>query len=235
MSLNKLNQYFTPNQVVDLVLAEIQMIPNWKELTYLEPSCGEGVFVEALKTRGAENINIICFEKDKDLKTPENCEIREFESCFYKPPFGEPKREIPKVDIVIGNPPYNRLGGLFFNQIKKDYPKIKQIEELHLLLASRCIELGGIIAFVLPTNIIKREHFRGYLLKDLIIEKQIELPSNTFDGALINTSIFFFKKINWKIIPVRYRALYSPTFIKQTIGQRVETLDRWGKKTYIIK
>ena len=233
MSLNKLNQYFTPSQVVDLVLAEIKNIPNWQELKYLEPSCGNGTFVYSLREEGAKNI--ICFEKDKDLETPLNCETREFESCFYQPAFGEPKREIPKVDVVIGNPPYNLLGGLFFKQIKKDYPKIKQIEELHLLLASRCIEVDGTIAFILPTNIIHRDYFREYLSQDLIIEKQIELPSNTFKGALINTSIFIFKKIDWGQIPVANRVLYSPTFFKLTIGQKVETLDRWGKKSYLIK
>jgi len=231
MSLNKLNQYFTPKPIVDLVLAEIKQIKGWQGLRYLEPSCGNGAFVTSLIEEGATNI--ICFEKDKELETPANCEIREFETCFYKPPFGEPKREIPKVDVVIGNPPYNKLGGLFFKQIKKDYPKIKQIEELHLLLASRCIDIDGTIAFVLPTNIIHRDYFRPYLSQDLILEKQIELPSDTFAGALVNTSIFIFKKINWGTIPDRI--LYSPTFIKQTIGKRVETLDRWGKKTYLIK
>lgn len=95
---NKYGQYFTPKLIVDLM---ISLSKIKKDASILEPSCGEGVFIENLKERGFKNI--IGYEIDKTLfSKTENIINASFITAEID----------TKFDLIIGNPPYIRWKNL---------------------------------------------------------------------------------------------------------------------------
>ena len=61
---NKFGQYFTPKIVADFMVELADINVNSK---VLEPSCGEGVFLDLLQQKGIENVT--AYEIDTDLAT----------------------------------------------------------------------------------------------------------------------------------------------------------------------
>ncbi len=59
---NKFGQYFTPEVVADFM---IDMADISRHSKILEPSCGEGVFLERLQQKGFQNLT--AFEIDESL------------------------------------------------------------------------------------------------------------------------------------------------------------------------
>ena len=59
---NKFGQYFTPKVVADFMIEMANISQNSR---ILEPSCGEGVFLDLLKQKGFNNLT--AFEIDKNL------------------------------------------------------------------------------------------------------------------------------------------------------------------------
>jgi adenine-specific DNA-methyltransferase len=91
---NKFGQYFTPAIVADFMigLADIGY-----EATILEPSCGQGVFLDLLKQKGFKNIS--AYEIDTNL-------ARNFSTVKYESFVTANIRET--FDLIIGSPPYIR-------------------------------------------------------------------------------------------------------------------------------
>jgi adenine-specific DNA-methyltransferase len=95
---NKFGQYFTPKVVANFMI-EMAEISNNSSI--LEPSCGEGVFLDLLQQKGYNNLT--AFEIDQEL-------AQEFDCVNYKSFISAEFNE--KYDLIIGNPPYIRWKNL---------------------------------------------------------------------------------------------------------------------------
>ena len=92
---NKYGQYFTPNEIAEFMVSLSNASASSK---VLEPSCGEGVFIDILKKKGYNNI--CAYEIDKSLgKKFDFIKYESFVSAVIK----------DKYDLIIGNPPYIRM------------------------------------------------------------------------------------------------------------------------------
>lgn len=91
---NKFGQYFTPKVVADFMIEMADISQNSK---ILEPSCGEGIFLERLLQKGFKNLT--AYEIDKEL-------AKEFHFVKYESFVSAKLNE--KFDLIIGPPPYIR-------------------------------------------------------------------------------------------------------------------------------
>ncbi|GHT24788.1 hypothetical protein AGMMS4957_18420 [Bacteroidia bacterium] len=95
---NKFGQYFTPKIVADFMIGLADILPNSK---ILEPSCGEGVFLDLLQKKGYSDIT--AYEIDDDL-------AKDFSNVHYESFVNANIKEA--YDLIIGNPPYIRWKNL---------------------------------------------------------------------------------------------------------------------------
>ena len=98
-SKNKHGQYFTPRHVADLM---VSLLKTKKSGKVLEPSSGQGVFLDSLLDSNFKNVTAI--EIDPDLA--KHKKIKVINSSFVS---WDPSS---KFDAVIGNPPYIRWKNL---------------------------------------------------------------------------------------------------------------------------
>ena len=95
---NKYGQYFTPKIVAEFMVSLANLKPTSK---ILEPSSGEGVFLDVLLSKGYKNIS--AYEIDKELCTQfDFVNYESFVSANVEDGF----------DLIIGNPPYIRWKNL---------------------------------------------------------------------------------------------------------------------------
>ena len=93
MKKNKFGQYFTPHSMASFM---VSLLSAKKEGRILEPSSGEGVFIDALEEQGYDNWSAC--EIDSTLIRHKNVNPISFISADFQEDF----------DAVIGNPPYIR-------------------------------------------------------------------------------------------------------------------------------
>lgn len=160
----KFGQYFTPKDVAEFMVNLASVPLNAR---VLEPSCGEGVFLECLIKKGFKNIK--AFEIDEDLSQEYSCvSYQSFVSAEIK----------EKYDFIIGNPPYIRWKNLE-NSLKEelarntlwnkycnslcDYLYIFIIKSIELL------EENGELIFICPEYWMNTTH--SLPLRNYITEK----------------------------------------------------------------
>ena len=95
---NKYGQYFTPKIVAEFMVSLADITAESK---ILEPSSGQGVFLDILYNKGHRNI--IAYEIDRELGGNYNFVRHE---SFVSVKVSE------KFDLIIGNPPYIRWKNL---------------------------------------------------------------------------------------------------------------------------
>jgi len=131
----------------------------------LEPSCGDGVFLEEMKNGGYKFKSVTAIELDPDeaLKAREtklnNTEI--LNTDFHQFCISTNKR----FDFVIGNPPYIRYqffnkeqqsyAAEIFNKADMKYSKLTNSWVSFVVGASLLLKPEGKIAFVLPAEILQ--------------------------------------------------------------------------------
>lgn len=104
-------------------------------------------------------------------------------------------------DVVIGNPPY----GAKFNDEEKDYLKKNypysdiEIESYILFIekANSLLKERGYLGFIIPSNIltnVRYKKIRSFLLEKTTIKTLIDLGSNVFGEASVDSSILIFEK-----------------------------------------
>lgn len=94
---NKYGQYFTIQSIARFM---VDLIHHNHDARILEPSCGKGVFLDALTNAGFTNID--AYEIDRNIGNPYPCV--KYESFISAP--------LNQYDVVIGNPPYIRWKNL---------------------------------------------------------------------------------------------------------------------------
>lgn len=205
----QMGAYYTPPELA-YRMADI-LTKGRNITTALEPSCGEGVSIEALyKTIGKKEIRTTAVEINAEETTKLKEKWKEFsEVTIYNEDFFSfcQKHKNDRYDLIIGNPPYIR-----YQYLSKD--QRKQVSELlkeHGMKANRlsnawvgfmtaCISMlnkGGQIAFVIPVEIIHVSYameLREHLLRELSSITLISFHENVFPGLQQEILIFIGEK-----------------------------------------
>ena len=202
--------YYTPLQLAD---AMVGLFASENICSVLEPSCGDGVFLDSLNDTGMiDRISIIQaveIEKDEaekvqiryaDKKNVEVCNEDFFD--FFKRVQGK-----KSYDLILGNPPYIRYQYLkerqreIQSQILTDNGmKANKLINAWVAFMVACVQLlseHGKIAFVIPAEILQvayAEDLRLYLSNDLAKITLITFEQLVFPGIEQEVVVFIGEK-----------------------------------------
>lgn len=161
--------YYTPLPLAEMMVKLFADNPEYKRV--LEPSCGDGVFLEAListdkisKCRKIEAVEIDGMEAQKAGEKAafyKNVEV--IRSDFFD--FYEQKKDCAQYDLILGNPPYIRYQYLEDNQrelmsgiLTSQGMKANKLVNTWVGFIVSCVNLlseHGKIAFVIPAEIMQ--------------------------------------------------------------------------------
>lgn len=185
--------YYTPVRVAEKMVDFFAQDPLIR--TVLEPSCGNGVFVEAvlnkqlLKEDGS--LTAIEIEASEALKTSEKIRrhdpVRLLTMDFFR--YYQEHKDQVRYDLILGNPPYIRYQYLEEGQ----RAEMSQILTEHGMKANKlintwvgflvaCVHLlseRGKIAFVIPAEILQVAYAEG--LRLFLAEKLSKITLLTFE------------------------------------------------------
>lgn len=175
--------YYTPSQLADAI---VSLFSSEKPERILEPSCGDGVFLDSLASQGmlasAKQVVAVEIEADEAQKVEKRygkhstvtVEHQDFFD-FYKQHFSK-----SQYDLILGNPPYIRYQYLSEKQreiqsrILTDHGmKSNKLINAWVGFFVACIQMlsdNGKIAFVVPAEILQvayAEDLRQFLADQL--------------------------------------------------------------------
>ncbi|WDF05498.1 class I SAM-dependent methyltransferase [Shouchella hunanensis] len=199
MNSNKINgSYYTPNYLAEFIIKEVIDInaEKDKELKVLEPSSGDGIFINSLlKNAGNSNYIFDIVEREPDELNKVRNQFKGGDShhfAYYHPIDFLKFQAERSFDLIIGNPPYIGRKHLSKEQIESsqkifsdnllDPNNFKNIWMAFLLKSYNLLNVDGTICFILPaeflqvnyTNEIRNfliqnfEEIRIYLFNELI-------------------------------------------------------------------
>jgi hypothetical protein len=236
--------WFTPAQVVDLVLDEAaQLIPRGDQVTVVDPACGAGAFLHAAHER-LPLARLVGLELDEGSAAL--CRAR---VPSAKVGTGDALRgglwpllaHVPAgaFELWVGNPPYNGTSPLLRDpvayrallaELAQDLsqPKGTSLRDdfaFFLLLALRRLEgRAGAVAFVTSASWLDAFLYaplRQRLLERLQLRAAIELGAGVFEGTRVKTCVTVWSTRLGRR-PARYRARSQPgPFERSQLGEAV--------------
>ncbi|HEY7116115.1 MAG TPA: N-6 DNA methylase [Tepidisphaeraceae bacterium] len=166
--------YYTPRELIELLLDHSLPPPAGAELRVLDPACGPGDFLLAARARGVPADCLYGIDIDPDavercrtnVGTSDPARIRAADALLDPPEFLRPG----SFDLVLGNPPYvngieGHLSPGLKARLRARYPAVRGAADLaHFFLdqASQLVRPGGRIAFVLPRAVLNSPAARGF-------------------------------------------------------------------------
>lgn len=199
---NITGQYYTSKNVVKYIVGDKVLS---SDETFLDPCCGSGAFLMAVKTNNPSNLygfdinpiavmiasaNLLIKYKDKEFCPHVYC-LDFLKGLDYQ-------NELPqKFDNVYTNPPWGSdKKGLY----TKNYTFIKSKERASMVIVESLKRLkeNGTLYFLLPTSLLKikaHNDIRKYILSNTTIH-QIDIFKDRFDGVF--TDYFSIKLSNHK-------------------------------------
>lgn len=190
----QLGQYFTPELITEFMIA---LISHKNNARILEPSAGEGVFLEKLDKAGFNNIT--GYEIDKSLVNKSRTDITYAD--FLATPIEE------KFDVIIGNPPYVRWKNIpieirehlkISNTWRHRINGLNDLLYLFILHSIDKLAPGGELIFITPsfwTATMHSKLIRQKMLNDGYIDILIYCNElRVFTGIGSNSLIFKFVK-----------------------------------------
>lgn len=204
---NKYGQYMTPYIVANFMVS----LANLKSDSFiLEPSSGDGAFLDVLEEKGYKNI--IAYEIDKNIIKNNEIVINEsFISANIKNRF----------DLIIGNPPYIRWKNLeqelknelINNMLWNKYcNSLCDYSSIFIIKAIELLNENGQLIFITPEYWLNTTHsitLRNYMLEHGYFEEIYHFNETPiFEKATVSTIVFKFikssKKQNKKIKVAKY-------------------------------
>ena len=160
--------YYTPLQLAN---AMVHFFATENIQTVLEPSCGDGVFLDSLEQAGLvehiASIDAVEIEPDEALKVQNNYRHHNNITIFNEDFFEFYNRVLDKnhYDLILGNPPYIRYQYLTERQRKLQSKilvshgmKANKLINAWVAFLVACVQLlseTGKIAFVIPAEIMQ--------------------------------------------------------------------------------
>lgn len=185
----KLGQVFTPENIVE------QMLNLRKNVgSILEPSCGDGIFLNKIK-------DCVGIEYDSNI-CPKNAINLDFFDYSLTNTF----------DTIIGNPPYIKYTNICNDtKIKLDISLFDKRSNLYLFFIEKSIKhlnKNGELIFIVPRDFIKStssKKLNKFIYENGTITDLVDLgDQKIFKNATPNTIIFRFEKDNFSRITNNY-------------------------------
>ncbi|MCZ2298042.1 MAG: Eco57I restriction-modification methylase domain-containing protein [Chitinophagales bacterium] len=166
--------FYTPEPIADFILKWAFNGSRGQDI--LEPSCGDGVFLESIRNNSFPYKSITAVEIEKEeAKKSENLNLKSTEiinSDFHE--FCNKTKK--RFDIVVGNPPYIRYqyfdkkqqkeAANIFNKVDLKYSKLTNAWVSFVVGSSLLLKDNGKIGFVLPAELLQVSYaktLRNYL------------------------------------------------------------------------
>ncbi|TFG23895.1 MAG: hypothetical protein EU533_02660, partial [Promethearchaeota archaeon] len=213
MGLNKIGQFFTPDYIAKFMVRNAKsyyfkshLSQNLKDVKVLEPSVGQGVFLDVLKEEGF--IDIISYELDITLKKQlldrfPNINIH-FENFL-----GSDIED--KFDIIVGNPPYlgQNYNAEIFQDLVNRFPICKKyfVGNMDLFyffihLGILKLNMGGYLTYITTNYWISKsdktgiKYLKPHIIQDCYLVQFIDLSNlHLFKDALgQHNCIFILRK-----------------------------------------
>ena len=201
--------YYTPK---NLAAAIVSLCPCKPSMRVLEPSCGDGVFIEALRDGGLLGSGVQLDAVEIDQKAIDAARAIKRGAAtfhfvnddFFK--FYE-KVEEGSYDLVLGNPPYIRYQYMFSDQrtlladiLASQGMRANKLVNAWVGFMVACTNLladGGTLAFVIPAEIMQvvyAEDLRHFLAKHYTHITLLSFSQLVFDDIKQETVVFIGKK-----------------------------------------
>ncbi len=211
LNVAALGQVYTPQSVVAAMLALRRRFG-----TVLEPSCGNGAFLQALPDCTAIEVD--------PTQAPPGAWVGDF---FAYPPEA-------RFDTIIGNPPYVRYRDILPDtQARLSTKLFDRRSNLYLFFiekAVRHLAPGGELIFITPRDFLKSTNatrLNRWLYQQGTITDYIELGDiRIFTGAIPNCAIWRFERGN-----TRRSTRYASVGYGQPLDQALANLN-WEPRTF---
>jgi adenine-specific DNA-methyltransferase len=221
---NKFGQYFTPKIVADFMIGLADIEPTSK---ILEPSCGQGIFLDLFQRKGFNNVT--AYEIDTDLATQyQNVKYESFVTTNIK----------DKYDLIIGNPPYIRWKNLEDN-LKQELASnplwnrycnsLCDYLYIFILKSIESLNDNGQLIFICPEYWMNTTHsvlLRNYMVANGYFSEIYHFNETPiFDKVTVSTVIFKYIKSKQKPDIIKVAKYY----VNQKLT--VEVLDKLKART----
>lgn len=190
-----LDEYYTPQAIVDKMWELTSSAINIPVNNVLEPSAGVGRFFEgATGARiDAFEINPVSAKIAQTLYPQANVVNGSFESLFVDEK-GKKKDYVQKYEVVIGNPPYGAHRGKYKGLGEET--KISRYEEYFIKRSLDLTKEGGVVAMIIPSGFLRSG--MGYAKSQIAIRGDIvtayRMPNGSFGTTDVGTDILIIKK-----------------------------------------
>lgn len=178
----KIGQFFTQDILVDKISQLFKL--DFKNKIIVEPSCGEGVFIDGIINNTKEYKEILAIDTDSDvlekLKRKKYINVNLYNEDFLKFKFKQ------KVDVVIGNPPFNLK-----------VPGFSDSTEAFISKSIDILNDNGEMILIVPNTVLRNKNYqniRHKILTETKIVGIIDTRSFEFLGADIETIAIYLKK-----------------------------------------
>ncbi len=155
--------FYTPTPIADFILK--WAVNGVRDYEILEPSCGDGVFLDRIKSQNIHYKSVTAIELDEiEAQKAANIDLNNtqiFQQDFHT--FCNQTEK--KYDLVIGNPPYIRYqyfdrqqqieAERIFNRARLSYSKLTNAWVSFVVGSSLLLKEKGKIGFVLPAEILQ--------------------------------------------------------------------------------
>ncbi|SHJ11436.1 N-6 DNA methylase [Propionispora hippei] len=204
---------YTPNRLADFVASLIRKEAdkdNYQIHTVLDPACGEGALLEAMKRTGKRNEKYYGIDIDK--KVISNLSVQNDNSFEFicKDAILPPKikgqaavywrKKFPNISAIIANPPWSsekiydrqQLSAAGFKMNAGQYDSYV----LFLELAYEICDEGGYFGFIIPDSLFEsqNENLRRFLAEKTQIRVIARLGEKIFEEVNRATTVIICKK-----------------------------------------
>ena len=242
--------YYTPLQLADAI---VELFASQNIFTVLEPSCGDGVFLDALNNANLlekiEKLTAVEIEPDEAKKVKDRySEFNQVKVCaedffdFYNRVLGK-----EEFDLILGNPPYIRYQ--YLNESQREMQsniltshgmKSNKLINAWVAFMVACVQLlskNGKIAFVIPAEILQvayAEDLRLYLSNHLARITLITFEQLVFPGIEQEVVVFIGEKgkeeKGIRIIEMNDLSSFAQLDLSQNGFQKLQRVkEKWTK------
>jgi hypothetical protein len=178
-SIRRTGAVYTPSTVADALVDYVRPILNGRGVSVLEPSVGDGVFVDSIEGRiGVDSLTVVDVSKVAVKAVAPKLAVREGKSAsiikdFVSYASDEIERGRCDFDLVIGNPPFIRRHNFSLN-FKRSVSRLARVTKYPLsglknswaafvVGSLQMLRSDGVLAFVLPYELITVKYGKDLL------------------------------------------------------------------------